>query len=205
MSKLTMTTFLTLDGVTQAPGGPAEDPSGGFGHGGWLVPFFDEGMRKFMVEVFERADAFLLGRTTYQIFASHWPRVTDPSDLIASKLNGLPKHVASNTLARVDWHASSLVTDVVSAVPELKSRYPRELQVHGSAGLAQTLLEHDLVDEYHLLVFPVVLGTGKRLFAAGALPARLKLLGTRTTESGTIIASYARAGKPKLGSFMLDP
>ena len=205
MSKLTMTTFLTLDGVMQAPGGPPEDPSGGFSYGGWLVPFFDQDMGKFMVEVFERADAFLLGRTTYQIFAGHWPRVTDPSDLIASKLNSLPKHVASKTLERVDWHASSLVTDVISAVPTLKDRYPRELQVHGSAGLAQTLLEHDLVDEYHLLVFPVVLGTGKRLFAAGALPARLKLLGTRTTESGTIIASYARAGTPKFGSFMLDP
>jgi dihydrofolate reductase len=205
MAKLTMTTFLTLDGVMQAPGGPAEDPSGGFGYGGWLVPFFDEGMRSFMLQVFERADAFLLGRTTYQIFAAHWPRVSDPSDLIARKLNTLPKHVASKTLDRVDWHGSSLLSDVVAALPKLKNRYARELQVHGSAGLAQTLLEHDLVDEYHLLVFPVVLGTGKRLFATGALPATMKLLETRTTESGTIIASYARAGKPKLGSFMLDP
>jgi dihydrofolate reductase len=204
MSKLTMTTFLTLDGVMQGPGGPPEDRSGGFAHGGWLVPFFDEDMGRFMVEVFERADAFLLGRTTYQIFANHWPRVTDPSNLIASKLNTLPKHVASRTLDRVDWNNSSIVADVVSAVSSLKSRYPRELQVHGSAGLAQTLIEHDLVDEYHLLTFPVVLGTGKRLFGSGAVPVALKLVQTRATKSGTIIASYANDGKPKVGSFMLD-
>jgi dihydrofolate reductase len=205
MSKLTMTTFLTLDGVMQAPGGPTEDPSGGFGYGGWLVPFFDEDMGKFMVEVFEHADAFLLGRTTYQIFANHWPRVTDPADRIATKLNALPKHVASKTLDRVDWRNSSLVTDVTSTVPKLKERYGRELQVHGSAGLAQTLLEHDLVDEYHLLVFPVVLGPGKRLFSAGTVPTQLKLVHTRTTRTGTLIASYARVGKPEFGSFMLDP
>jgi len=205
MSKLTMTTFLTLDGVMQAPGGPPEDPSGGFSYGGWLVPFFDEVTGKFMTEVFERADAFLLGRTTYQIFANHWPRVTDPADPIASKLNALPKHVATKTLDRVEWNNSSLVRDVVSDVAKLKARYARELQVHGSAGLAQTLIEHDLVDEYHLLVFPVVLGSGKRLFAAGAVPAKMKLLHTCTTSAGTIIASYARAGKPTQGSFMLDP
>ena len=205
MSKLTMTTFLTLDGVMQAPGGPPEDTSGGFSHGGWLVPFFDGDTGKFMVEVFERADAFLLGRSTYQIFANHWPRVTDPSDPIASKLNALPKHVVSKTLDRVDWNNSSLVRDVVSEVTTLKRRYVQELQVHGSAGLAQTLIEHDLVDEYHLLLFPVVLGTGKRLFGAGAVPAALKLLQTRTTSTGTLIVSYARAGKPTVGSFMLDP
>ena len=205
MSKLTMTTFLTIDGVMQAPGGPPEDPSGGFSYGGWLVPFFDEVTGKFMTEVFERADAFLLGRTTCQIFANHWPRVTDPADPIASKLNALPKHVATKTLDRVEWNNSSLVRDVVSDVATLKARYARELQVHGSAGLAQTLIEHDLVDEYHLLVFPVVLGSGKRLFAAGAVPAKMKLLHTRTTSTGTIIASYARAGKPTQGSFMLDP
>lgn len=205
MSKLTMTTFLTLDGVMQAPGGPPEDPSGGFVHGGWLVPFFDEDVGRFMVEVFQRADAFLLGRTTYQIFANHWPRVTDPSDVIATKLNSLPKYVASKTLNRVDWHNSSLVADVVSTVAALKTRYPRELQVHGSAGLAQTLIEHDLVDEFHLLTFPLVLGSGKRLFGNGAVPASMKLLETRATRSGTLIASYARDGKPKTGSFMLEP
>jgi len=205
MAKLTMTTFLTLDGVMQGPGGPPEDRSGGFDHGGWLVPFFDADTGKFVVDVFERADAFLLGRTTYQIFANHWPRITDPADPVASKLNTLPKHVASKTLKRLDWHNCTLVTDVVSEVTTLKARYARELQVHGSAGLAQTLIEHDLVDEYHLLVFPVVLGSGKRLFASGAVPAKMRLLQTRSTSNGIIIASYARAGKPEHGSFMLDP
>lgn len=205
MSKLTMTTFLTLDGVMQGPGGPPEDRSGGFAHGGWLVPLFDDDMGKFMVEVFLRADAFLLGRTTYQIFANHWPRVTTPTDTIAARLNALPKHVASRTLSHVDWNNSSLVRDAASEVGTLKGHYSRELQVHGSAGLAQTLIEHDLVDEYHLLLFPLVLGTGKRLFAAGTVPARMKLLQTRTTSTGTIIASYARAGKPTQGSLMLDP
>ena len=205
MSKLTMTTFLTLDGVMQAPGGPPEDTSGGFQFGGWLVPYADPDMGKFMAEVFERADAFLLGRGTYQIFANHWPRVTDPSDPIAAKLNALPKHVASKTLSQVEWNNSSLLSNVVADVAALKARYKGELQVHGSAGLAQTLIERDLVDEYHLLVYPVLLGTGKRLFGGGTVPAALKLSGTRTTSTGVIIATYARAGKPTFGSFMLDP
>ena len=205
MSKLTMTTFLTLDGVMQAPGGPPEDTSGGFPFGGWLVPYADAEMGKFMTEVFDRAAAFLLGRGTYQIFANHWPRVTDPSDPIAAKLNALPKHVASKTLSQVDWNNSSLVANVVTDVSALKARYQGELQVHGSAGLAQTLIQHDLVDEYHVLVFPVLLGTGKRLFGSGTRPAALKLNGSRTTSTGVVIASYARAGKPTFGSFMLEP
>ena len=203
MAKLTITTFLTLDGVMQAPGGPPEDTSGGFRYGGWLVPYFDAGTGQFMSEVFERVDAFLLGRGTYQIFASHWPRVTDPNDLIAGRLNALPKHVASRSLERVDWHNSSLLRDVVAEVAALKVKYDRELQVHGSAGLAQTLLEHDLVDEYNVLTFPVVLGTGKRLFGAGAIPAALALKHSQATSSGVVISTYARAGKPQVGSFML--
>ncbi len=203
MSKLTITTFLTLDGVMQAPGGPPEDVSGGFQYGGWLVPYFDADTGKFMTEVFERVDAFLLGRGTYQIFASHWPRVTDPNDAIAARLNALPKHVVSKSLARVDWHNSTLVRDVTTEVAALKDKYDRELQVHGSAGLAQTLIEHDLVDEYNVLTFPVVLGTGKRLFGAGAVPAALELKHSQATSSGVVISTYARAGKPKVGSFML--
>jgi dihydrofolate reductase len=203
MSKLTMTAFLTLDGVMQAPGGPTEDTSGSFTYGGWLVPYFDPDAGQFMTEVFARADAFLLGRRTYQIFAAHWPRVTDPADPIAGALNRLPKHVASKTLERVDWTGSSLVRDVVKEVASLKERYPRELQVHGSVGLAQTLLEHDLVDEFHLLQFPVLLGTGKRLFASGTAPTALALGETRTTSKGVVITSYARAGKPTFGSFQL--
>jgi len=204
MSKLTITTFLTLDGVMQAPGGPKEDTSGGFPHGGWLVPYADPDMGKFMTEVFDRADAFLLGRTTYQVFAAHWPRVTDPADPIASRLNKLPKHVASKTLEKVEWSNSSLVRDVVGEVSALKGRYARELQVHGSSSLAQTLIRHDLVDEYNLLVYPVVLGTGKRLFGTGTVPAALKLASTRTTSTGVIITTYQRAGRPSYGSFALE-
>ena len=204
MSKLTLTTFLTLDGVMQAPGGPPEDTSGGFRHGGWLVPYFDPEMAKFVSEVFERVDAFLLGRGTYQIFAGHWPKVTDAKDPIASRLNQLPKHVASQTLDKVEWHNSSLVRDVVGEVAELKRRYTGELQVHGSAGLAQTLIEHDLVDEYNLLFFPIVLGTGKRLFGKGTVPAALELQSSRVSSTGVIMASYRRVGRPKYGSFMLD-
>jgi dihydrofolate reductase len=203
MSKLTITTFLTLDGVMQAPGGPQEDTSGGFNHGGWLVPYADADMGKFMTEVFERAGAFLLGRGTYQVFAGHWPRVTDPADPIAVLLNKLPKHVASKTLDKVEWNNSSLVRDVVGEVSKLKGRYDRELQVHGSCGLAQALIEHDLVDEYNLLVYPLVLGTGKRLFGAGAVPAALELASTRTTSTGVIITTYRRVGRPTYGSFAL--
>jgi len=204
MSKLTLTTFLTLDGVMQAPGGPPEDTSGGFSHGGWLVPYFDQEMGKFMNDVFEKVDAFLLGRGTYQIFAEHWPRVTDPKDPLASRLNQLPKHVASKTLKSVEWNNSWLVQDPVSEVAELKRRYPGELQVHGSAGLAQTLIEHDLIDEYNLLFFPLVLGSGKRLFGKGSVPAALELLGSQTTSKGVILTRYRRAGRPSYGSFMLD-
>jgi dihydrofolate reductase len=204
MTKLTMTTFLTLDGVMQAPGAPLEDASGGFEHGGWLVPYADVDMGSFMTEVFERADAFLLGRGTYQIFASHWPRVTDPKDTIAGTLNRLPKHVASKTLERVDWHNSALVRDVTAEVSALKSRYSRELQVHGSAGLAQTLIGQGLVDELNLLVYPLLLGSGKRLFANGTAPTAFKLASTRTTSTGVVIARYQRVGHPTYGSFALD-
>jgi len=205
MSKLTVTTFTTLDGVMQAPGGPPEDTSGGFTHGGWVVPYFDPDGGKFMTEVFDRADAFLLGRGTYQLFASHWPRFTDPKDPIASRLNALPKHVATRTLGKLEWNNSTVVRDVVREVRELKHRYPRELQVHGSAGLIQTLFAEDLVDELNLIVFPVVLGTGKRLFPQGARPAAMVNGGTRTTGSGVVITTYRRGGKPTYGSFMLEP
>lgn len=204
MAELTLTTFLTLDGVMQAPGHPGEDPSGEFPHGGWLVPHADEDMGATMVEIFSQADAFLLGRGTYDIFAGHWPRVTDPDDPIASRLNGLPKYVASRTRTRFDWSGSELIGDVVGGIAELKQRHDREIQVHGSCGLAQTLIEHDLVDEYRLLTFPVVLGTGKRLFGAGAVPANLALQRSSTTGAGTVISVYRRGGPFRTGSFALD-
>lgn len=204
MAELTLTTFLTLDGVMQAPGGPGEDESGGFAHGGWLVPHADAVMGETMVGIFAKADAFLLGRTTYDIFAGHWPRVTDAADPIAGALNSLPKHVASLTRGRFDWNRSQHVGDVVAEVPALKARYARELQVHGSWGLCQTLIQHDLVDEYRLLVFPVVLGTGKRLFGSGAVPSTLSLVSSRTTGTGSLVNVYRRAGALRTGSFALD-
>lgn len=204
MAELTLTTFLTLDGVMQAPGGPGEDPSGGFAHEGWLVPHADADMGTTMHEIFSKADAFLLGRKTYDIFAGHWPRVTDPENLVAVKLNTLPKHVASRTRSTFSWSGSALVRDVVKEIPSLKQRYPREIQVHGSCGLAQTLIEHDLVDEYRLLTFPVILGTGKRLFGSGAVPACLALVTSRTTSTGVVVSVYRRGGPFKTGSFALD-
>jgi len=197
MGELTLTTFLTLDGVMESPGGPTEDPSGGFPHGGWLVPHFDADTGTAMTEIFSKVDAFLLGRTTYDIFSAYWPKVTDPD---ASKLNTLPKFVASRTRTSFSWSGSSHIRDVVKEVPGLKQRFAREVQVHGSCGLAQTLIENDLIDEYRLLTFPVILGTGKRLFGAGAVPAAVTLVRSHTTGSGVVVSVYRRAGSLKTGS-----
>jgi dihydrofolate reductase len=205
MAELTVTTFISLDGVMQAPGGLGEDESGGFSHGGWVFPLADADMGSFMVRVFEQADAFLLGRGTYDIFAAYWPRITDPGDPIASRLNALPKFVASRNRSNFDWQHSFHVRDVVTEVAEIKQRFPREVQVHGSAGLLQTLIANDLVDEYRLLTFPVVLGKGKRLFWAGAVPRSLRLVRSRTTGSGIVISVYRPAGVLRTGSFALDP
>jgi dihydrofolate reductase len=205
MGKLTITTFLTLDGVMQAPGGPEEDRSGDFRHGGWLVPYFDDDMGRIVNEAFSKADAFLLGRKTYDIFAAYWPRITDPNDPVASALNRLPKHVASRTLEKADWNGTTVIRkDVATRVAELKKQYPRGLQVHGSGDLAQTLIAKDLVDEYRLWHYPVVLGVGKRLFGSGAVPAALTLVDTRKTSTGVVVNTYRRAGQPTYGSFSLD-
>jgi len=203
--RLTLHTFLTLDGVMQAPGGPDEDPDGRFEHGGWSFPYGDQDFGETMAGWFANVDAFLLGRKTYEIFRGHWPKVTDPDDPIAGKLNALPKYVASTTLASVEWHNSSLLTgDTAAEVAKLKQQPGNELQVHGSGGLAQTLIEHDLIDEYRLLLFPVRLGSGKKLFREGARAAALRLTHSTTTSTGVIIASYEPAGSAQYGSYALD-
>jgi len=204
MRALVVGTFLTLDGVMQGPGGPEEDRRGGFAHGGWVVPHFDDTLGRAMDEWVARADALLLGRRTYELFAAHWPHAGG-DDPMALNLNSLPKHVASRTLDRVDWDNSSLIAgDVAEAVAELKRRPGSEIHVHGSGELIQTLMAHDLVDEYRLRIFPVLLGTGKRLFAGGTAPTGLELVDTATTATGVVMQTYRRAGAPEYGSFALD-
>jgi dihydrofolate reductase len=199
--KLTMTMFLSLDGVMQGPGGPDEDRSDGFDQGGWLVPYADEDMGRFVVEWIAAANGFLLGRKTYEIFAASWPHVTDEDDPVASKLNSLPKYVASNSLRKVEWNNSTLIKgDVAEEVAKLKRQPGNELQVHGSGDLAQTLIEHNLIDEYRLWQYPVVLGSGKRLFRDGTPPTALSLVDTKTTNAGVAIHVYQPAGAVEHGS-----
>jgi dihydrofolate reductase len=191
---------MSLDGVMQSPGGPEEDPTGGFTFGGWGVNYFDDEMMARMAE----SDPYelLLGRGTYEIFAAHWPYDEGP---IADHLNGTRKHVASTTLDRVEWNNSTLITgDVAEYVAALKSEDGPEIQVHGSPGLIQTLLRHDLIDEYRLWIFPLMIGTGKRFFGDGAIPAALELVESKVSKSGVTINTYRRAGDVDAGSFEFD-
>jgi dihydrofolate reductase len=200
MRKLMVTTFVSLDGVMQAPGGADEDREGGFEHGGWAVPHIDQLVIERMTEVTGRAGALLLGRRTYEEFAATWP-LAGADDPIGAKLNRMPKYVASRTLDTVSWSGSTLLTgDAAEAVGELKQGDGGEIQVHGSGGLIQTLIAHDLVDEFHLLVFPVLLGSGKRLFAEGTIPAGLELVGGTTLGTGVFVGTYARRGKVEYGA-----
>jgi len=200
MRKLAVNTFMSLDGVMQSPGGPDEDPTGGFTLGGWGVRYFDDEM---MGQVAESGPyELLLGRGTYEIFAAHWPFDEGP---IADQLNGTRKHVASTTLEQAEWNNSTLIKgDVAEYVATLKSQDGPEIQVHGSAGLIQTLLEHDLIDEYRLWIFPVVIGSGKRFFGDGTVPAGLKLVDSKASKTGVTINTYERAGDIDLGSFEFD-
>jgi dihydrofolate reductase len=199
--QLTVTTFLSVDGVYQGPGGPDEDRSGGFDRGGWLVPHFDEETGRFIDEVFREVDAFLLGRRTYEIFAASWPNATDPNDPVAKSLNTLPKYVASNTLKDPQWaNTTVLEGELASAVEQLKERDGRELQVHGSGRLVQFLLANDLVDRLNLLVFPVIVGAGRRLFPDSGIATGLALEKSRTTPSGVAISVYRTGGRPEFGS-----
>jgi dihydrofolate reductase len=203
--KLSLTTFLTLDGVYQGPGGPTEDTSGGFTHGGWLVPFFDEVLGAYMTDVFEPAEGFVLGRRTYDIFAASWPKMNDPADPVGGKLNSLPKYVASTTLTDPEWHNSSVLAgDVVTAVAKLKEQPGRELQIHGSGNLAQTLFDANLIDRFHFIVFPVVLGTGKRLFPEGRTPSSFKLTDLRSSASGVTMQTFEYHGSPTYGEVEIE-
>ena len=200
MRPLVVTTFLTLDGVMQAPGGPGEDPSGGFSYEGWVVPLFDEALGARINEWFTGAEDFLLGRTTYEIFYASWPKMIS-DDPVSQGINFKKKYVASRTLTSVEWDTAELLQgDVGDAVRTLKAQDGGELQVHGSAGLIQTLLREDLVDELRLIVFPVVLGEGKRLFGEGTVPRTWRLTTNSTTSTGALILSYERAGEVETGS-----
>ncbi len=200
MKKIITSTFVTLDGIMQAPGGPEEDDSGSFKSGGWSVNYWDDMMGQVMGETFARKPDLLLGRKTYEIFAAYWPYHKDEPG--ADSLNHAKKYVVSRTLDRVSWENSTLIQgDVVKEITRLKESSGPELQVHGSSNLIQTLLKHNLLDELHLWIFPVAIGNGKRLFGEGINPSNFKLLDSKTSSTGVIIATYARAGELKTGSF----
>ena len=200
--KLTVQTFLTLDGVMQAPGGPDEDPSDGFTHGGWQAPFADPAIGEFISELNSHASAFLLGRRTFEIFRGHWPDQTDPANPIATAINSLPKYVASNSLSQSDvtWRGehsgtARLVTgDLAASVRALKNESGDELQIWGSGRLLQTLLRHELVDRFRLMTFPVVLGSGRRLFNDGILPATMRPIDLTVTDLGIVLGTYEPTG-----------
>lgn len=200
--KLTVQTFLTIDGVMQAPGGSEEDPSDAFAHGGWQAPFPDPAIGEFVTELNSHASAFLLGRRTFDIFRGYWPDQTDPANPIATAINSLPKYVVSNSLseAEVAWRGehrdtARLVTgDVITAVQALKAKPGDELQIWGSGKLLQTLLRHELVDRFRLMTFPLVLGSGCRLFNDGITPATMRPVDLAVTDLGTILATYEPAG-----------
>jgi dihydrofolate reductase len=199
MRKLVVTTMLSLDGVMQAPGAPEEDPSDGFLFGGWTVPFVDEqGVEAKAAEVSGPID-LLLGRRTYEIFAGYWP--TDPESAIGRPFNDATKYVASRSHPALDWGPAVLIEDAAEGVAALKQEDGPELQVHGSANLAQTLVRHGLVDEYHLWIFPVVLGQGKRLFEDGTTPAALRLVDSKVSTTGVVMGTYEPAGEIVTGSF----
>jgi dihydrofolate reductase len=202
MRNLAVQTFMTLDGVMQAPGGPEEDPSGGFTHGGWAVPHFDDAVGETVDEWMGRSFDLVLGRKTYEIFAAHWPYAEGP---MAEMLNGAAKHVASTTLDTLEWNNSTVIEgDVTAGVARLKEQDGPELQVMGSSDLIQTLLDGDLVDELRLMTFPVVLGQGKRLFGDGTIPATFEVVSTKSSTTGVLMSTYRKAGPVETGSFAFE-
>lgn len=205
--KLTVQAFQTLDGVVQAPGGPEEDPSDGFTHGGWQAPFTDPAVGQFVADLNSHASAFLLGRRTFDIFRGYWPDQTDPANPIATAINSLPKYVVSHSLteAETTWRGQHFDTatlvgdDVVATVQALKEQPGDELQIWGSGQLLQTLLQHELVDVFRIMTFPLVLGSGRRLFADGLRPATLRPIAITATEVGVVLGTYEPAGPVRYG------
>jgi len=202
MRELVVNTFVSLDGVMQAPGGPEEDPTGGFEQGGWSVNFWDDQMMQYMGDFMGKPFDLVLGRKTYEIFAAHWPHTDEPG---AAELNRATKYVASRTLETLEWEPSQLLKgDVGEAVARLKEEDGPELQVHGSSDLIQTLLRAGVIDHFRVMIFPVMLGTGKRLFGEGAPPGALKLVDSQVSGTGVVMATYEPAGEVPIGSFALE-
>jgi len=202
MRKINVLTFISLDGVMQAPGGPEEDTSGGFKYGGWTFPYFDEFSGQIMGEQIKPPFDLLLGKKTYDIFAAYWPHQTNDNP-VTEPFNKARKYVASDVAFDPTWENTTVLTgDVVSQIKKLKSEEGPDLQVHGSGNFAQTLFKNDLVDEMWLKIFPVTLGNGKKLFAEGTIPAAFTLVESKVSPSGVIFANYKRAGEVKTGSFV---
>jgi len=202
MRTLVVSNFLSVDGVMQGPGGPEEDRSGGFEHGGWTVNYWDDDMRSLLYGWNHAAESMLLGRKTYEIFASHWP-YAPKDDPIAPKLNAMPKYVASRTLTKLDWNNSSLLeAPVPQNLARLKSEGNGMMLMYGSGELIRSLLPHELIDELRLWIFPLLLGQGKRMFAQDAAPTGLKLAEAKSFATGVVLQHYQRAGKPSYGSFL---
>ncbi|MGW6547164.1 dihydrofolate reductase family protein [Streptomyces massasporeus] len=201
MRKIIVCTFLSLDGVMQAPGGPDEDAGSGFEHGGWQKPVSDDEVGAAIAGWYEHSDAMLLGRKTYDIFAAYWP-TADPGSPFAERMNSMRKYVASRTRSSLEWENSTLLEgDAADAVRALKASDGGDINVVGSGDLAQTLMRQDLVDEYRLTIHPVIIGTGKRLFADGAVPTALEPVSVSTTKSGTVVGVYRPSGKPDYDSY----
>jgi len=197
MRKILALTFITLDGVMQGPGGPTEDTSGNFTHGGWTVPFFDESLGRVMADQMSKPFDLLLGRKTFELFASYWPQHQEEG----AGINRATKYVASNTISKHPWRETVFLSgNIVKEIKKLKEQNGVDLQVHGSSNLIQTLLENDLIDEFWLKIFPVTLGKGKRLFDKGSIPGSFTLLDSKSSPSGVIIANFKRAGELKTGS-----
>jgi len=198
MRKIIVLTFITLDGVMQAPGGPTEDTSGNFTYGGWTVPYFDDFLGQVMTEQMSKPFDLLLGRKTFEVFASYWPHHQEEG----AGINKATKYVASNTLTTHEWGKTVFLKgNVVEEIKKLKQQDGPDLQVHGSGNLIQTLLKHDLVEEFWLKIFPVTLGMGKRLFDQGTMPGSFALVESKSSPSGVLIATFKRAGEVKTGSF----